>query len=644
VGGLRFEAWTLPWAATFQRVIADIPAITGTGKGSVRLSDFGSGRLSVSSDYDRLDEIVSTTVGSLIRVYDGTTIVHEWMAERVDHTLADDGVATIQGNDIASAFDRAIVYPYDYTTNPTTFPNHVWGGPNNLDNEGFELQENVAQIVEVDVGAASGGTWFADISGDPTAAIAWNASDTTVQNAIETGITEITDVLVTGTGQTSDPWRIEFVTPPVPTATMTGDGTLLTPSDTLTVSTVQIGNAEVSQSWTQSQRADSRSTPALHGTYTIFRQSSGAEPVNTGSFSQVVSGTQYAGVQQIIQVEPGATFQAAGYVNSNTASQTFRLVIRDRYENYIASVEITPTINTWTQATITDVIIPAGVDEVVVRFANITPSAAGIWYFDDMEFNQGLAAGNLGVIMTALMDDAITDHAADTRGAILDWVQITSWDATNDSSTTAWQATESFTAFRGATYGNTFDRIRDMNYEWRLVPITPAAPITHDLEWYNVGNLGTDYTTSAFPAILPGQGITAGKIIQRIPRSTAVLVEGEGGIYIEDKDSTAETNFGRLELYKGDVGLNSTTSISATADKLVDLEAQVRTTIQLTLVSEGEWPRPLVDYTVGDELNTTLPPIISKTGKRVSMITYQNTEPPTYQVTLIEPPTVFIPT
>ena len=637
MGGLRFEAWTLPWSGSFDRVIADIPVIHGTGRGSVRFSDFGSGKIGVPANYDRLTDIISPTVGSLIRVLDGSTIVHEWLAERVDHTISESGVATISGDDVASGFDRAFVYPYDYEGSPSTFPNFVWGGPETLDNPGFELSGSQAQIVEVDVGAASGGTWFADISGDPTAAIAFNASDTTVQNAIETGIAEITDVLVTGVGSTADPWRIEFVTPPVPTATMTGDGTALV-GGVLTVTTVQIGNAEISQAWTKSQRADSRSTPALHGTYTIFRQSSGAEPVRTGSFSHVVQGTQYAGLQQIVQVEPGGTYQASMWVRTNAASQTYRLVIRDRFENYIDSVEISPVVDTYTQASIVDVIIPDGVDEVVFRMANITPAATGISYYDDASFTEGLAASNVGVIVTTLMNDAITDHAADTRGSILDWVQITSWDATNDSSVVAWADTESFTAFRGSFYGQVFDRIRDMNYEWRLTPLSSPTTVTHDLEWYQVGNMGTVYTAAAFPAVLYGQGISQGKIIQRIPRSTAVLVEGAEGAYVEDNDATALSNFGRLERYKGDRGLTGTTSLTNTAAKMVDLEAQIRTTITFTVIPEGEWPVPLVDYTVGDTLNTTLPPIITKTAKRVSMVTYQNTEPATYQVTLVEPP------
>ena len=639
MAGLRFEAWTLPWSATFERVIADIPV--KAGQGSVKLNDFAGGQITVPADYVRLTDIISDTVGSLIRVYDGTTIIHEFLAQRVDFTLSESSTATIAGSDVASMFDRAVIYPFDYPTQPSTFSNFVWGGPNVLDNAGFELQENRSQIVEVDVGAASGGTFTLSIGADPTGTIAYNASDTTVQNAIETGIAEITDVLVAGSGSTADPWRIEFVVPPVPTVTMSGDGTNLTPSDTLTVTTVQIGNAEISQAWTKSQRSDSRSTPALHGDpYTIFRQSSGAEPVKTGSFAHVVQAAQYGGLQQIVQCEPGGTYQASMWVRSSAASQTFRLVIRDRYEGYIDSVEVTPSVDTYTEASIADVVIPAGVTEIVFRMANVTPpgSIAGIWYFDDASFNEGLAAANVGVIVTALMGDAISDHTGDTRGAMLDWVQTTSWDATNDSSTTAWADTESFTAFRGASYGQTFDRLVAINYEWRLVPLGSPSSVTHDLEWYATGNLGTVYTAADRPAINIGQGITKGTIVKRIPNLTAVLVEGAEGAYYEQKNSTTETNYGRYEAYRGDTGLNSTTSLTALAQHMLDQEAAVRTSITVTVIGTDDHPRPLVDYTVGDTLNVQLPPIIAKTGKRVSQITYQHKDTVKYQVTLVEPP------
>ena len=71
---------------------------------------------------------------------------------------------------------------------------------------------------------------------------------------------------------------------------------------------------------------------------------------------------------------------------------------------------------------------------------------------------------------------------------------------------------------------------------------------------------------------------------------------------------------------------------------MLDQEAAVRTSIQVTVIGTDDHPRPLVGYTVGDTLNVQLPPIIAKTGKRVSQITYQHKGTVKYQVTLVEPP------
>jgi hypothetical protein len=207
-----------------------------------------------------------------------------------------------------------------------------------------------------------------------------------------------------------------------------------------------------------------------------------------------------------------------------------------------------------------------------------------------------------------------------------------------DSAAVAWANVESFTAFRGATYGQTFDRLRNINYEWELVAKASPTSLTHDLEWYQTGNLGTDYTSAATPSITVGMGVTAGTLVKRIPRYTAVMVEGAEGAYIEAKDATAETNFGRLEKYLGDTGLTSTTSITAAAQHLIDMESGVRTSVQVSVAATANHPRPLVDYKVGDTLQVQFPPVLTKTPKRISQISYRNGEPATYQITLIEPP------
>lgn len=747
---LRYSAWTLPWdAGGFVQKIASIPVVEGTGSGTVRLNDFGSGSMSVPANYDRLPQIIASNVGSLIRVYDGTTVVHEWMAERLDYTLSEPGgVATISGSDIASAFDRAIVYPWDYNANPTIMPDWVWGGPNVLTNPGMEDNQVTGLIDDVYLGpesyelytTATGGTftltaWTAETTGpinhdgpastiaseleglfsivnvdvrpkfqfadlevlvpgtsanpwviqfiqpsvlqpgqmtvdgtgltggsafltntlDPaiaftltiqsetTASIDWNDTATQVENALQ-ALSGINDVVVSGDGRPDSPWNIKFVDPEDPYGPLTGTGT------GLTIVQVQTGKSDLLAGWTKSQRADQRAEPQYHGLYTIFRQSSGAEPVHSGSFSLVVSGTQYAGAQQVVNVNPGGLYQASIWVRTNASNQTFRLVLRDIYEEILnvqddaapwsdASVEVTPAADTWTQLVIPNVLMETyqfgfAREQAVFRIANVTANPAGIWYFDDAELSLGLAPDYPGGIARDLMNDAVSR-------SILDWVDYGTLNSQQDTDGTAWPTLESFTAYRGATYGQTWDSLTNLENEWRLPPkSTPVGALTHDLQWYVKGGLGTDYTTAATPAINVGQGVMAAKIVRRLPAWTHTLVEGGDGIWVEDNDATLATNFGRAEKYRGDTGIGEAAALGQASDKLLYEATSTTLSLQVTIQATLNHAHlhPLVAYTVGDELYVQLPPQVSKVAKRVTQISYQNSKPTMYQVTLVEPP------
>lgn len=93
------------------------------------------------------------------------------------------------------------------------------------------------ETYEVHVGTASGGTFTLTFDAyGPTAAIAYNASAATVKAALDALVASI-DVSVTGTGTSGDPWVIVCDGDDIQGVghTITGDGSSLTPSDTLSV-------------------------------------------------------------------------------------------------------------------------------------------------------------------------------------------------------------------------------------------------------------------------------------------------------------------------------------------------------------------------------------------------------------------------
>jgi len=90
-----------------------------------------------------------------------------------------------------------------------------------------------AETFTVHRGTASGGTFTLTEDGrTATAAIAWDASAATVEAALE-AVAGSVGWTVTGTGTSGDPWQC--VADDFAAHTLTGDGTSLTPSDTLTI-------------------------------------------------------------------------------------------------------------------------------------------------------------------------------------------------------------------------------------------------------------------------------------------------------------------------------------------------------------------------------------------------------------------------
>lgn len=97
----------------------------------------------------------------------------------------------------------------------------------------------IKEVTTVDVGAASGGTWTLTVAGNTSGAINYNDNAAAVETAVE-GITGVTAATVTGAGTTANPWIIT-IDDPNGALVISGDGSSLTPSDTLTVTETTAG-------------------------------------------------------------------------------------------------------------------------------------------------------------------------------------------------------------------------------------------------------------------------------------------------------------------------------------------------------------------------------------------------------------------
>ena len=104
---------------------------------------------------------------------------------------------------------------------------------------------------------ATGGTFTLTFSGQTTAAIAYNATATTVESALE-ALSNITAVTVTGSGTSGDPWVVTFVDPGSQNvAEMTADDTNMTGGTSTITTTIEGGTKTIAVSNFQIRLLDS---------------------------------------------------------------------------------------------------------------------------------------------------------------------------------------------------------------------------------------------------------------------------------------------------------------------------------------------------------------------------------------------------
>lgn len=639
---LRYEAWSLPWVdpANFKRKVASVPVLPGTGRGSVHLfSTGGQGEAEVPlAEFKRMNEIVSGTQGSLMRVFDGSTLIHEWEVARGPKTLENRSTAPLSGPSIASYFDKVIIYPREYPTPVSPVQDHIWAGDNILDNPGMEEAETQVEKYEV-WRDATGGTFTLTVMGQTTGALPFDITASALETNLQ-ALSNVDDVTVDvgdqgNRGSEDNPWVIEFHFPPVIDPDMTGDDTNLTGgTGTLTIKPTQQGRDDVPKAWTKSEYSDARANPKLHGRYSRdgFRRDD--TNVHSGDYAIRINGlTRYAGIQQIVQVEPGLKYQASIWVFTSDATERFKFVMRASFDDGDASgfaqISGNAVASTWTQFAF-EFTVPTNVDTLVFRFAATGNDNPVPFWVDDAELIEGEAATTPGDIMQVLLDDAAVDHVADARGPILDWVDYSSFDAVNDSNNDPWVIDEmSFTAQLGQSYGQVLDEMVNRGVEWDLVAkATPSGGKTHDLHLYNKGGRDDNPAT----AINVRQGISNATVIDRHPDYTAVLVEGSEILY--EDESAAATNFGRKEKFIAARDTADLATLTLLGDEAFLAEAANRRAITANVIETLDHPRPGVHYRPGDRLWMQFPGLMpEREERRVVMYDYTNTKPTTYQVT-----------
>lgn len=212
-GRYRLEAWTMPSSGDFRYKLT-VPALHGSA-GTRELSGYADEQAIVAADWDGIDQVVSDTESSWIRVFDMDQVVDEFIAERVLKIDDRPSARALTGPQRNGIVERFAVYPYRWPVDKPQAQDWIWGGENTLPDLGLADLESIreewtlylsGERYELDVSLATSGDYLLSYAGNDTAAIAFDATDATIKSELESlpGITEVTVLQ-------PDPDRREFI-------------------------------------------------------------------------------------------------------------------------------------------------------------------------------------------------------------------------------------------------------------------------------------------------------------------------------------------------------------------------------------------------------------------------------------------------
>jgi len=607
--GWTVDAHELP-AVSSDKKIASVPYKDCSY--TDRINSFGTGSITLPSDYPRLTEILdpASDEGSLLWVKrDGVATDMAFFARRWSEDVAEDETRLVKltGPGVGAALLATVVEPYG----TGEAYDWIWGGKNILSNPGFEDSRAIPEAYEI-WNDASGGSFTLTVDGFTTGSNAWNISATNLEISLE-AIASVVNVLIEGDGDENDPWRITFVAPTAPLSEMTLADSV-TGGDSTIDRTVE--GADDPTPWTKVQNVEFGVPPVI-ATYASDGWESNETVELSGTYCWRVNGlAAYAGHQQLVRVTPGMTYQIRTPIRTGHTGNEFRTVIRTRMEELIGSTNwpssTVASANVWDSNTwrITDLVIPDGVTEVIYRFGYVGTGNPDPYTTDDNEMNEGLVATSGGGIMDVLLT------AMQLKGSLswLDW----NFTSSLDSNGNAWTETAlSFTVQRGKSIGQALAGLAQFGIEYHVFWNGTAWELglydMYDKTAFTHG-LGTDRSADDSPSVILGKGVESGPININEPVANVVYAEGANGLWSEVSDAASIAIWDRREGYVADFGIEDQDTLDAMAQSQLD-ERLLITGDKLRLVPPSHEPYDVFD--LGDTLQVTLPPRTSKTPRRI---------------------------
>lgn len=307
-----------PWIITFDDPVGPFGVLTVTDSltgGTSTIAVTTAGRYGIETELEKLSNITD------VDVYGSGIAADPWVIEFINPGAQD--VAQITANDTGM------------TGGSTTITTSVIG--------------------------STGGTFTLSDGTDTTSAIAYDASAATVETRLETDITAITDVSVSGTGTLADPWVITFVNPgDQDVDQLIGDGTNLSTGANVYVSTsvegrgntvidVDCQTATSYFSWqsstTDAGAQEAESSPAVGGSVV-------ADTLATNDYAAELDAQSEENYWNVGTLDAG-DYTAYFYVSDYDKTSSFDLEVIDDHlgtPSVMAAVSQTPARSVYTPA------------------------------------------------------------------------------------------------------------------------------------------------------------------------------------------------------------------------------------------------------------------------------------------------------
>ena len=612
---LRADLYTAPTAATFEALEDDLNMVSGSG--TVEWSGWTDCTIEIPRDQTILS-------GRLVGIYDGPTLIDEFLIETQKKTISREGdnTWTVSGPQINGLTQRIGVWPQDYPLKPSTVRDWIWNGQDIISNGGFENNALTPKVFDLEI-TATGGTFTLTDGGPPTSAIDWDAISATIETRMEADLGGYTDVVVAQISSSPVTHRILMVTPGFGQTLAVNVGSLT--GGTAEISVVEEGGLTATP-WTNAQVI---LTGAPQGTYDEFGPRTAV--VRTGTYSLLVdpgaigvSSNRGAGAQQVVTVIPGETYQVSAWINPTFTADKFRLGLFTLGEEVIEWDDAdgaSYTAGVWAELTLVDVVIPVGVTQAILRIqnTNVFPVNPSIFYIDDVTMTEGFVAATPGEIIRLLLE------AAQARLTGL-WLDLDFSD-TVDTLSTSWGAGIAFRAFPPQTLAHVLEALHQLGVNWHITrKATPSGALTHDLHVYAKDSAPD--LSSTVEILSPHKG----ELVDRLPQATSRLGLGAGGLWDELVDTAAATEFGRWEGQYEAEHLLSEAEIATFLSDIED-EEQINRLAFFTTLTQNDPYVPLKDFRPGDNIGWQFPAIQTTVTRPVKTISWQQGETAKYQVT-----------